>query len=478
MFLSPGEPDIEIAGLTSDSRAVKPGFLFAALPGANTDGARFIANAARRGACAVLAPPSAAALAHDAHLPLIADENPRRRYALMAANFHGDQPKTIVAVTGTNGKSSVVSFTRQVWQRLGRRAASMGTLGVSAPGFEAGPSLTTPDAGDLHKMLAALAKDGIDHLAFEASSHGLDQYRSDGVRLAAAAFTNLTRDHLDYHGTEATYFRAKARLFEELLPAGGAAVLNANSAQFEALSEISRRRGHRILSYGIGGCDVRLVSHEPQANGQRLEIKVGGETHHVETGLVGDFQAENLLCALALAIACDEDAATAVQALGGVAGVPGRLEEIARRDDGATVYVDYAHTPDALVAALRAMRSHTNGRLHLVFGCGGDRDPGKRPQMGAIAAELADRVIVTDDNPRDEDPATIRAEILAACPDATEVSDRAEAINEAVRGLGPGDVLLIAGKGHEAYQIVGAETIPFDDAEFVRKAFTAPGGGA
>jgi UDP-N-acetylmuramoyl-L-alanyl-D-glutamate--2,6-diaminopimelate ligase len=425
-----------------------------------------------------LAPPSAAALADNAHLPLIADENPRRRYALMAARFYGDQPEFIAAVTGTNGKSSVVSFTRQVWQRLGRRAASMGTLGVSAPGFEAGPSLTTPDPADLHKTLAALAKDGIDHLAFEASSHGLDQYRSDGVRLAAAAFTNLTRDHLDYHGTEAAYFQAKARLFEELLPAGGAAVLNANSDQFDALCEISRRRGHRIISYGIGACDVKLVSCERQAGGQRLEIVVEGETHHVETGLVGDFQAENLMCALALAIGCGENAAAAVQALGGVAGVPGRLELIARRDDGATLYVDYAHTPDALVAALRAMRAHTDGRLHLVFGCGGDRDPGKRPQMGAIAAELADQVIVTDDNPRDEDPATIRAEILAACPNAADVGDRAEAIMQAVRKLGAGDVLLIAGKGHEAYQIVGAETIPFDDAEFARKALSALGGSA
>lgn len=475
MYLSSDVADIDIAGLTSDSRAVKPQFLFAALPGANTDGARYIADAARRGACAVLAPPSAAAAAADAHIPLIADDNPRRRYALMAAAFYGAQPETIVAVTGTNGKSSVVSFTRQVWQRLGRRAASMGTLGVCAPGFAPGPSLTTPDPTDLHKTLAALAKDGIDHLAFEASSHGLDQYRSDGVELSAAAFTNLTRDHLDYHGTEAAYFASKARLFEELLPAGGAAVLNASAAHIDELTEICTRRGHRILSYGVGGSDVALVARERLPNGQSLEIKVLGETHHVETGLVGDFQAENLLCALALAIACGECTASAVQALGGVAGVPGRLEQIARRDDGAAVYVDYAHTPDALVAALRAMRAHTDGRLHVVFGCGGDRDPGKRPQMGAIAAELADHAIVTDDNPRDEDPAAIRAEIMAACPDATEVGDRAEAISQAVRSLRAGDVLLIAGKGHETYQIVGAETIPFDDAETARKALGAQG---
>jgi UDP-N-acetylmuramoyl-L-alanyl-D-glutamate--2,6-diaminopimelate ligase len=478
MFLSPGEPEIDIVGLTSDSRAVKPGFLFAALPGTNTDGARFIADAARRGASAILAPPSAAALVHEANLPLIADENPRRRYALMAARFYGEQPDTIAAVTGTNGKSSVVSFTRQVWQRLGRRAASMGTLGVCAPGFEAGPSLTTPDPADLHQALAALANDGIDRLAFEASSHGLAQYRSDGVRLSAAAFTNLTRDHLDYHGTEAAYFDAKARLFEELLPAGGAAVLNANSDRFGALCEISRRRGHRIISYGSGDCDVALVARERQAGGQRLEIVVDGQTHRVETGLAGDFQAENLLCALALTIGCGENPASAVQALGGVAGVPGRLDLIARRDDGAAIYVDYAHTPDALIAALRAMRAHTDGRLHLVFGCGGDRDPGKRPQMGAIAAELADLVIVTDDNPRDEDPATIRAEILAACPDATEIGDRAEAISQAVRGLAAGDVLLIAGKGHETYQIIGADTIAFDDADAARKALAALGDAA
>ena len=477
-----GAPDTDIAGLACDSREIRPGFLFAALPGARTDGARFIDDAIRRGARAVLGPHAEAARARAGRIAFIADANPRRRYALMAARFFPAQPATLVAVTGTNGKTSVAAFACALWRRLGRQAASLGTLGVDAPGLRRPGALTTPDPVALHRLLDDLARAGVDHAVIEASSHGLAQHRCDGVRLVAAAFTNLTRDHLDYHGTEDAYFAAKARLFAELLPAGAAAVLNRDSPRYPELAALCARRGHRLVGYGrdaeAGDApEIALIDSTAAPDGLALTLRIGRTRHRIDTRLVGGFQAHNLMCALALVIACGEDAARAAAAAEGIAAPRGRLERVARLADGAPIFVDYAHTPDALRAVLEAVRGHVQGRLHLVFGAGGDRDPGKRPQMGAVAAALADRVIVTDDNPRSEQPAAIRAAILAAAPGAREIADRALAIAEAVGALRPGDALVIAGKGHETGQIIGERTIPFDDAEVARAAVAALAGG-
>ncbi len=466
-----------IRGLTCDSRRVEPGFLFAALPGTRTDGRAFIEDALVRGAAAVLAPPGTEigldrAASGRAPVAVIVDANPRRRFALMAARFFGRQPKVVAAVTGTNGKSSVAAFLRQIWMHLGRPAATLGTLGVQAPGIDAPGSLTTPDPVELHRTLARLAADGVDHLAMEASSHGLDQFRLDGVRIAAAAFTNLGRDHLDYHGSSAAYLAAKRRLFSDLVADGGAAVLNADAPERGMLAAAAKR-GLRILTYGERGAEVRLVGAEALDDGQRLVLEVLGRERSVALPLVGRFQAMNALCALALAVATDCETDAAIAALERLKGVPGRVQRIARRDDGVAVYVDYAHTPDALAAVLDALRPHTVGRLWVVFGCGGDRDAGKRPEMGRIAAERADRVVVTDDNPRSEDPALIRQQVRQACPAAVEIAGRGEAIAFAVAGLEPGDVLVVAGKGHETGQIVGDRVLPFDDAAAVRAALGA-----
>jgi UDP-N-acetylmuramoyl-L-alanyl-D-glutamate--2,6-diaminopimelate ligase len=464
-----------ITGLASDSRRVKPGFLFAALPGGRADGRDFVADAVRRGAVAVLGPPGTpcpepAAEASGRPVPLIADDNPRRRLALMAARFFGRQPATVAAVTGTNGKTSVAWFLRQIWTRLGRTAASLGTLGISAPGVEIRGSLTTPDPVELHETLARLAAAGVDCLAMEASSHGLVQHRLDGVRVAAAAFTNLTRDHLDFHGTTEAYLAAKSRLFSEVVEPGGVAVLNADSPDVAAVEAAAVKGRLRVLMYGHRGADIALAEMAPMADGQRLDISVAGIGGRVMLPLVGDFQVSNALAALGLAVATGADPAAAMAALETLQPVPGRLERVARLNGGAAVYVDYAHTPDALTAVLKALRPQVENRLVVVFGCGGDRDRGKRPEMGRIAAALADSVIVTDDNPRGEEPAAIRREILAACPGAIEVGDRAEAITTAVAGLRRKDVLVVAGKGHETGQIVGERVLPFDDAEVVRVA--------
>jgi len=465
----------DITGLGADSRAIKPGFLFAALPGSRADGAAFIPDAVRRGAVAVLAPPGARLPAGCESALLITDPEPRRRLALMAARFFGAQPRTVAAVTGTNGKTSTVRFLHQIWSRLGHRAASLGTLGLDAPDFGApvpdddGPTLTTADPVALHRTLARLAEGGIDRLAMEASSHGLAQYRLDGVRLAAAGLTNISRDHLDHHGSMNAYRAAKFRLFAELLGDGGTAVLNADAPEFAALADICAGRGIAVLSYGRKGRDLRLADLAPAAGGgQRLTVELHGRTHEIDLPLAGDFQAANALCALGLALACGAEAEGAVAALAGLTGVPGRLEAIGSTADGAAVYVDYAHTPDALAHLLRALRPHARGRLAVLFGCGGDRDPGKRPEMGAIARDLADAVYVTDDNPRGEEAATIRKAILAACPGAVEIGDRRLAIETAIAGLGAGDLLVIAGKGHETGQIVGDTTLPFDDRAVAR----------
>ncbi len=462
--------DTDIVGLTCDSRLVEPGFLFAALAGARADGRAFIPEAMRRGAAAVLAPPGTRIETREPPVPLLVDDNPRRRFALMAARFFASQPRTVAAVTGTNGKTSVVSFLRQVWTRLGRQAAGVGTLGIAAPGLEVAGSLTTPDPVELHRILADLAGRGVECLAMEASSHGLAQHRLDGVRVAAGAFTNLSRDHLDYHGSMESYLEAKTRLFSDIMGAGGVAVVNADAPYGEAVRAACAARGQRIITYGARGEDIRLEDAAPLPEGQRLRLTVMGRAHTVSLPLVGAFQAENALCALGLALACGEDAERAVAALEDLDGAPGRVQRIAGHPGGAAVFVDYAHTPDALASVLEALRPHARGRLFVVFGCGGDRDPGKRPQMGRTACALADVVIVTDDNPRSEDAARIRRQILAACEGARDIADRRQAIAAAVAELRPGDLLVVAGKGHEQGQIVGDEVRPFDDAEVLRAA--------
>ncbi len=469
--------DPDIRGLTADSRQVEPGFLFAALTGSKADGKTFIDDAVARGAVALLIDdPLALPDLHRRHprVPVVVDANPRRRLALMAAQLYAPQPKILVAVTGTNGKTSVVSFTRQIWQRLGQRAASLGTLGVVAPGLERPGSLTTPDPVTLHRTLRDLARRGVERVALEASSHGLDQFRLDGLDVAAAAFTNLTHDHLDYHRSMADYLAAKARLFEQVMSPGRVAVLNADTPEFASLSEICRDRGHRVLAYGaVATADLRLVSTRPTAQGQELELRVLGGRRSLFLPLVGRFQAMNALAAMGLALATGATPDEALAALAQLTGVPGRIQHVASHGNGAPIFVDYAHTPDALENVLQALRPHARGKLTVVFGAGGDRDPVKRPLMGEVCARLADRVIVTDDNPRSEDPAAIRHAVLAGAPDAREIGDRAEAIATAVQELKPEDLLVIAGKGHERGQVINGVTHLFDDAEVARAAVVA-----
>ncbi len=464
-----------VAGLTLDSREVKPGYLFAALAGSRQDGARFVADAAARGATAILAAPDAPLPTLDPAIAIVRDANPRRRLALMAAAFAGVQPGVIAAVTGTNGKSSTVHFLRQIWAHLGEKAASVGTLGIVSPSLNRGPGLTTPDPVRLHNDLAALARDGVTHLAIEASSHGLDQHRLDGLHLSAAAFTNLTHEHLDYHTSMDAYFAAKARLFEALLRPAGTAVVNADSDRADALADICRRRCIRFWTYGANGREFRLERVTPTAAGQRLEISVLGARHQIELPLAGGFQASNALAALGLAVATGADPARAVAALATLSGAPGRLELVARDSSGAPVYVDYAHKPEALETVLSTLRPFARGKLVVVFGCGGDRDRAKRPVMGEIATRLADLAIVTDDNPRSEEPAAIRAEIAGGIPAERRNwreagAGRREAIAAGFAALtGPSDLLLIAGKGHETGQTIGAVTHPFDDAAVARE---------
>ncbi len=458
--------EVDITGLTCDSRKVNPGFLFAALAGSETDGSRFIDDAIDRGAAAVLAAPGS----RNFTVPLIADDNPRHRFAMLAARFYENQPETVAAVTGTNGKTSVVSFVRQIWTGLGLKAASLGTLGLGADGFDAGQGLTTPDPSDLHRTLAELAGAGIDHLAMEASSHGLEQCRLDGVRIELAAFTNLSRDHLDYHGSMEDYLAAKQRLFSQLLEVGGVAVINAADETAAGLGQIAGERGCTVIEYGRGAAHIRLDEIEPMATGQHLKLTVMGKPMEVTLPLVGEFQAENALCALGLVIAGGGQPENAVRALENLIGIAGRLEHVTNN-----TYVDYAHTPDALAHALAALRPHTENNLTVVFGCGGDRDTGKRPEMGRIASELADHVFVTDDNPRFEDAAGIRSQIMTACPRATEIGARGKAIAAAIGRHRPGDVLLVAGKGHETGQIVGDEVHPFNDADEIRRAWVQVG---
>ena len=463
--------DPEIRGVTADSRKVRPGYLFAALPGSKIDGRSFIPTALQAGAAAVLAPEAMP----DLPVPVAHAWDVRRAYALAAGAFYAAQPRTCVAVTGTNGKTSVAAYCRQIFDRLGHKAASMGTLGVSLSPLAGGeqltpPGLTTPDAADIAANLADLAQRGVTHLAMEASSHGIDQRRLDAVRLTAAGFLNLTQDHLDYHGTMGAYRASKLRLFETLLPRGGTAVLNADSDAYSAFASASVMAGHSVMSVGETGQGLRLLERVATTNGQRLTVGYGGETFRTLLPLAGAYQASNALVAAGLCIAAGEDAGEVLAALEHIEGAPGRLQRIGAGPRGGEAYVDYAHTPDGLETVLKALRPHTQGRLMAVFGAGGDRDKTKRPLMGAAAARLADLVIVTDDNPRSEDPAEIRAAILSAAPDALEIGDRREAISAAVAQLREGDVLVVAGKGHEQGQIVGGVTHPFDDIAEVAEA--------
>jgi UDP-N-acetylmuramoyl-L-alanyl-D-glutamate--2,6-diaminopimelate ligase len=463
---------LDLSGLSADSRKIRPGFLFAALPGTKTDGRAFIPAALEAGAAVVLGPPDTV-LPSGAHARLVTDPAPERVFAQIAAAFYGPQPEKIVAVTGTNGKTSTVFFCWQFWDAAGRKAAALGTLGVSGNVLTREGSMTTPDTASLHETLAELAGAGVARLAMEASSHGLAQHRMESVDLCAAGFTNLTRDHLDYHGTMEAYFEAKSRLFSERLAQGATAVLNADDPTFAALEALCRARGHRVVSYGRAGRDLVLCDAGAGPEGLRLRLEVMGRNFEGVVPVAGLFQAENILCALGLALAVDADQRDAfVDRLPGLRAPPGRAQRVGTLPGGATVYVDYAHTPDGLESILASLRAHTTGRLVCVFGCGGDRDSGKRPLMGAAAARGADLCVVTDDNPRTEDPARIRAAILAAAPGAMEVPDRRAAICHAVSILKPGDVLVVAGKGHERGQIVGARVEPFDDVEEVRGAIS------
>ncbi|ODR97718.1 UDP-N-acetylmuramoyl-L-alanyl-D-glutamate--2,6-diaminopimelate ligase [Methyloceanibacter superfactus] len=460
--------DLPIAGLAADSRQVEPGYLFAALPGVNTDGARFVAAALERGAAAILTADGATLPQTD--VPVVTDTDPRRLLALIAARFYGLQPATEVAVTGTNGKTSVASSVRQLWAGQGFQAASLGTVGVVTPTGTQTLRHTTPDPIELHTLLAALARDGVTHLALEASSHGLQQRRIDGVHLAAGAFTNISRDHMDYHATFEDYFAQKLRLFRALLPKGAVAVVDVDGEGGDRVAAEARARGLDVITVGRAGETFRLLSDEIDGFAQTLVIEHEGKRHEVRLPLVGGFQASNALVAAGLCLATGGQADDVLPLLADLKGARGRLDLAGTAKDGAPIFIDYAHTPDALAKALDALRPYVESRLLVVFGCGGDRDKGKRPQMGAAAVEKADVAIVTDDNSRGEEPAQIRREILAAAPGAAEIGDRGEAIAQAIAMLRRGDVLLVAGKGHETGQTVGTTVIPFSDHDAVSAA--------
>lgn len=467
-----------ITGISVDSRQVRDGHLFAALPGSAAHGGEFIGFALRQGAGAILTDRQGAeiAAAELAASPaaLVVAEDPRAALAGAAALWFETQPETVVAVTGTSGKTSVTTFTRQIWQALGLKAINLGTMGVQGD-FTARLAHTTPEPVTLHRVLSEAAAAGVTHAAMEASSHGLDQRRLDGVRVAAGAFTNFSQDHLDYHHDFDSYFAAKALLFNHILEPSAAAVICTDDARGREAAQIARARGLRLLTYGRAeGCDLRILAQRYDATGQELRFSLNGQTHLIRLNLIGGFQAENVLCAAGLCLATGSKEARVIGALPGLTTVRGRMELAAQRQNGAAVFVDYAHKPGAVIAALQSLRPHVMGRIIAIVGAGGDRDRGKRPLMGEAARQYADVVYVTDDNPRTEDPAAIRAEVMAgAGPDATEVGDRAEAILRAVDALEPGDALLIMGKGHETGQIVGSDVFPFDDAEQASVAVAA-----
>ncbi|CCD98432.1 UDP-N-acetylmuramoyl-L-alanyl-D-glutamate--2,6-diaminopimelate ligase [Bradyrhizobium sp. STM 3809] len=464
---------VEVSGLAVDSRAVRPGDLFFALSGTKTDGARFIAAAVAAGASAVA---GHVAPAEELPVPFVALPNPRRALALAAARVFPRQPAVIAAVTGTSGKTSVAAFTRQIWQSLGHSSASIGTVGLVSDKRTVYGSLTTPDPIALHRQIDEITQDGVTHLAFEASSHGLDQFRLDGVKVSAGGFTNLSRDHLDYHPDLAHYLNAKLRLFRDLVQPGGPAVISADHECSPEVIAAAEARGLRLMTVGTGGDGagqgIRLVAAAIDGFAQQLEIQHGGRIYFLRLPLVGAFQIENALVAAGLAIGTGSDPQAVFEALEKLEGAKGRLELVGEHN-GAPIFIDYAHKPDALAKALHALRPYAKRKLVVVFGAGGDRDTGKRPLMGEIAAAEADGVIVTDDNPRSEDPAAIRAAILAAAPGAREIGDRAEAIRVAISELQPGDALVIAGKGHETGQIIGSTVLHFSDHEAVAEALAA-----
>ncbi len=475
-----GGRDPVITGLAVDSRDVKPGFLFAALPGSRVHGGEFITFALRQGASAILTDTEGAQLAETelalSDAALILSDDPRQTLAFTSALWFASQPETIVAVTGTNGKTSVSTFVRQIWTELGHAAVNLGTTGVEGA-WTAPLAHTTPEPVTLHRALADAATAGVTHAAMEASSHGLDQRRLDGVHLVAAGFSNFTQDHLDYHDTFEAYFAAKAGLFRRVLPEDGTAVVNIDDPRGAEMRAIAAARGQRVLTVGQGTGDLTRLTQRFDATGQDVRFAYLGRVHQARLNLVGGFQAENVLLACALVIAAGDAPDKVFETLPHLKTVRGRMQLAATRQNGAAVFVDYAHTSDAVATALKALRPHVLGRLVAIIGAGGDRDAGKRPLMGAAAAENADSVLVTDDNPRSEDPAAIRAAVLAGAPEATEVGDRAEAILRGVDMLAPGDALLICGKGHETGQIVGDDVLPFDDVEQASVAVAALDGG-
>lgn len=464
-----------ITGLSADSRQIEQDFAFVAIAGTKEDGTKYIAQAIKNGACAVIAEKNITRDDLLDHITLITVPNARAALSFAASRFYPRQPQNIAAITGTSGKTSTVQFARQLWKLAGHKSASIGTLGLIAPDNKHYYGLTTPDSITMHRMIDEITGQGVTHLAMEASSHGIELNRLDALKVNIAAFTNLSRDHLDYHETMENYLEAKLRLFTDLLSKDGIAVLNADIDEYDKIASVCKKRGHKIISYGKNGKDIRLISFTPDTKGQRLTLEVVGQTHEFLLPVIGSFQVENSMCALALTIASGEDPATMVDHMTRLSGVPGRLEYIGTSDKGGSVFVDYAHKPSALENVLTALRPHveaSKAKLHVIVGCGGDRDKGKRPQMAKISQDLADFVIITDDNPRTEKATDIRQDMLAGCtagPDLREIGDRAEAIKEGINALDKNDVLVIAGKGHEDGQIVGDKVLPFNDATEARK---------
>ena len=464
--------DIDLVRLTADSRTVEPGTLFAALPGTKVDGAEFVASALEKGASAILADVSFVPPVN-CLVPVLTTPDVRRAFAKITACFYAPQPQTIVAVTGTSGKTSVAGFVRQIWEYGGLDAASIGTLGVVSKGLELYGSLTTPDTVRLHELLGELARNGVTHTALEASSHGLEQRRLDGVELSAAAFTNLGRDHLDYHLDQEDYFQAKLGLFTRLLTPGRTVVLDSDEPWSDRVAGVAADQGQRVFSVGESGADIRVMSCRPRGAGQDLQLQCADSTFQLKFPLIGRFQVSNALVAAGLAVATGVELPDALAALETLTGAPGRLEHVGDHESGAHAFVDYAHKPDALETVLKTLRPSTRNRLIVVFGAGGDRDHGKRALMGTVAERYADVSIVTDDNPRSEEPAAIRAAILSTALSATEIGDRSQAIHTAVAMLREGDTLVIAGKGHEEGQTIGDQTLPFSDHKVLAEALIA-----
>lgn len=463
---------IPIEGIASDSRLVKPGYLFVALPSVTgKDICDFVKQALSKGATAVIARPDICQVFDAYPVTFIASDNPRQSLAMIASKFYKKKPPVLAAVTGTNGKTSVAEFTRQFWQQASHPAATIGTLGILGqkaallqPGSQA-----SPDTIQLHEMMEMLAQSGYTHVIMEASSHGLDQYRLDSLSFQVGAFTNLTQDHLDYHGTMEDYFQAKTLLFTRVLPEGATAVLNADISDYSGLKALCEKRKQTVLSYGIKGETLKILSCKPLPRGQKVSLQLAGATYDMIFPLIGKFQLMNALCAAGIGLATGISPLDVIKTLQSLTSVPGRIQHVGETKQGAHIYVDYAHTPDGLENALKTIRDHTTGNLWAIFGAGGDRDRLKRPLMGQVAAQFADRIIVTDDNPRHESPEEIRAEVMKGCPDAHEIGDREEAIRIAIKSLEAGDILVVAGKGHEQTQIIGDDSLPFSDGDVVKK---------